>query len=169
MLRDVVVHINNEQPIMVDLVGEPSASDVTLICRNVRTMAGKKPVFVDKIDSTFMIPLAHVRFVEMPLESVRAHEEERAGGQLPRLEAGVSDRAGTPLDRPAWPAPDAGEREGPTGGCEGEGGEREGEAGHLGSPIGGDRAEPDGETAGGDGRVDRDGLDPDLLRRIREA
>lgn len=76
MIRDVVIHIHNEQPIRADLVAEPDPTAVALICRNVRTMAGKKPVFVDRADSTFIIPLVHIRFIEMPLSSMDAAAAE---------------------------------------------------------------------------------------------
>jgi hypothetical protein len=78
MLHDVVVHIANEQPVMVDLIAAPSPSDVTVICTNMRTMNGKKPVFVDNADSTFIIPLVHIRFVEVPkaqMEALAAEEK----------------------------------------------------------------------------------------------
>ena len=78
MLRDVVVHILNEQPIVADLVSEPMPSDVVLICRNLRTLNGKKPIFVDRADSTFVLPVAAVRFLEIHRESVEAHQVEMA-------------------------------------------------------------------------------------------
>ena len=65
MLRDVVIHLHNEQPILADLFEEPSTRDFCLICTNLRTMNGKAPVFVNDGRSTFMFPLAHVRFVEI--------------------------------------------------------------------------------------------------------
>jgi hypothetical protein len=65
MLRDVVIHLHNEQPILADLFEEPSTRDFCLICTNLRTMNGKAPVFVSDGRSTFMFPLAHVRFVEI--------------------------------------------------------------------------------------------------------
>ena len=110
MLRNVVVHITNEQPIMVDLVSEPTPSDLVLICCNVRTMNGKKPVFIDRSDSTFVMPLSNVRFVEMPLSSMEAHEAEKA---TQAAEAGAVDSDAEyetrPLARLAWLTGDAGE------------------------------------------------------------
>jgi len=76
MLRDVVVHIQNEQPIVADLLNDPVPSDVALICRNLRTTNGKKPVFVDLADSTFVIPLAHVRFIEIHRSSMEAAADD---------------------------------------------------------------------------------------------
>jgi hypothetical protein len=131
MLRGVVVHIQNEQPILADLLTEPSPSDVVLLCRNVRTMGGKKPVFIDNSDSTFVIPLAQVRLIEMPQAAVAAHEAEReaereleavrkaeaeqaaaaaareaeyAAGPLARL-AWLTGQADAPADAPADPPP----------------------------------------------------------------
>ncbi len=66
MIRNVVIHILNEQPLLADLFDAPSASDVTVICTNLRTLNGKRPVFIDHIDSTFVLPLATIRFIEIP-------------------------------------------------------------------------------------------------------
>ncbi len=51
---------------MADLYAMPSASDVALVCTNLRTMNGKRPVFADHIESVFLFPLVHIRFVEIP-------------------------------------------------------------------------------------------------------
>jgi hypothetical protein len=113
MLRDVVVHIANEQPILADLLVEPKPSDVVLICTNLRTMGGKKPVFIDKTDSTFMLPLAHVRFVEIPQASMAASDSEqrdvpeqpvRARKSKTKSEPVVEEEeyAAVPLGRLAW-------------------------------------------------------------------
>jgi hypothetical protein len=72
MRRDVIVHLQNEQPMLVDLLADPSPSDTSLGCTNLRTMSGQPPVFVERSDSTFMLPLAHVRFVEIRPEGVAA-------------------------------------------------------------------------------------------------
>jgi hypothetical protein len=87
MLRDAIVHIANEQPFMVDLVEEPGPDDLSLICRNMRTMSGKKPLFVDLPDSTFLLPISQIRFIEIP---ARAYEDEAPGG-------GEGERVGAPV------------------------------------------------------------------------
>jgi hypothetical protein len=69
MLRNVVVHLHNEQPLLADLPNEPTPSDTCLICTNLRTTDGRAPVFVDRGDSTFVFPLAHIRFLEVRAES----------------------------------------------------------------------------------------------------
>ena len=66
MIRGAVVHMTGEQPLLVDLESLPSATDVTLICTNVRNTNGQRPSFIDAIDSTFVIPYVHIRFVEIP-------------------------------------------------------------------------------------------------------
>jgi hypothetical protein len=70
MLRDVIVHLHNEQPLLADLLASPSAGDSCLVCTNLRTTNGKPPVFVESSDSTFVFPLVHVRFVEIRAGSV---------------------------------------------------------------------------------------------------
>ena len=146
MLIDVVIHISNEQPLLADLVAEPKPSDVALICKNLRLLNGKKPVFVDKSDSTFVIPLAHIRFVEMPQTSMAALEAEgaaRAAGE--DLTADEAEYEQQPLARLAWL---------------GDGGD--GEPREVGS---GDGSVSDSAAE----ESTPDDLDDDLLRRIREV
>ena len=66
MIRNVVIHAANEQPLMADLFDLPTAEDAGLLCTNVRMMDGKRPVFIDHIDSTFFFPYHVVRFLEIP-------------------------------------------------------------------------------------------------------
>ncbi len=66
MIRNAVIHINNEQPLLADLPELPSSSDVSLVCTNLRTLNGTRPVFVDQVESMFVFPLLHIRFVEIP-------------------------------------------------------------------------------------------------------
>jgi len=145
MLRDVVIHILNEQPILADLLSEPKPSDVVLICRNLRTINGKKPVFVDEADSIFVLPLAGIRFIEIHRESVAAHETEIADEAARALAAaGEADAKSTSLAlaRLDW----------------------EGASGRAGDP-----APAEVESGDRTGGADPDELDDDLLRRIREA
>ena len=65
MIRNVVVHLNNEQPLLADLFELPKALDQGLLCTNLRSMDGKRPIFVDRVDSTFFFPYLHIRFIEM--------------------------------------------------------------------------------------------------------
>ena len=74
MIR-AILHLLNDQPLNVELLDEPKASDGAVICTNVRTNDGKRPVFIDFSDSTFVFPMASVRFVEIP---TGADKEDRA-------------------------------------------------------------------------------------------
>ncbi len=64
-IRNAVIHISNEQPMLADLYDMPAPGDVSLVCTNLRTMNGSRPVFADHIDSLFIFPYTHIRFVEI--------------------------------------------------------------------------------------------------------
>ena len=66
MIQNAVLHIANEQPLVVDLYEMPNAADVSLVCTNVRMLGGKKPVFIDHATSVFVFPYDTIRFVEIP-------------------------------------------------------------------------------------------------------
>ena len=66
MIRNVVLHLNNEQPVVVDLFELPSAVDLGVRCTNMKTLDGKRPVFIDDTDAVFFFPYLHVRFLEIP-------------------------------------------------------------------------------------------------------
>ena len=70
MIREAVLHLNNEQPMRADLFELPEAADVGLRCTNLRTMNGQRPVFVDDSAAVFFFPYQFVRFVEIPPASV---------------------------------------------------------------------------------------------------
>ena len=78
MIRDVVLHMNNEQPLLADLFEAPSPGDVGLRCTNLRTMNGKRPVFVDDSASIFFFPYLHIRFVEIPPGAISGIDPELA-------------------------------------------------------------------------------------------
>ena len=65
MIR-AILHLLNDQPLSVELVEEPKPGDIAVICTNVHTIDGKRPVFIDFSSSTFVIPMAAIRFVEIP-------------------------------------------------------------------------------------------------------
>jgi hypothetical protein len=66
VIRDAILHLMNEQPMRADLFEAPSPGDVGLRCTNLRTLNGKRPVFVDDSASIFFLPYLHIRFVEIP-------------------------------------------------------------------------------------------------------
>ena len=42
-----ILHLLNDQPLTVELFDEPKPSDSAVICTNLRTNDGKRPVFID--------------------------------------------------------------------------------------------------------------------------
>ena len=66
MIRNVVIHIANEQPLLADLYDNPAPADVSLVCTNVRMLDGKRRIFIDHTDSVFVFPYLHIRFLEIP-------------------------------------------------------------------------------------------------------
>jgi hypothetical protein len=65
MIRNTIIHIQNEQPLLADLYEMPKALDQGLLCTNLRTLDGKRPVFIERSDSAFFFPYLHIRFVEV--------------------------------------------------------------------------------------------------------
>jgi hypothetical protein len=96
MIRNVVLHLNGEQPLLADLYEAPSPGDVGLRCTNLRSMNGKRPVFVDDIKSIFFFPYLHMRFVEIPPGAITG------GDALAVIEADEVAEL-----RPAAPEPEA--------------------------------------------------------------
>ena len=78
----------NDQPLVVDLLEEPTPQDVAIVCTNPRTIDGKKPVFIDYVNSTFVFPMTAIRFVEV----IRLGED---GQQMTTM---VSDTPAEPED-----------------------------------------------------------------------
>jgi hypothetical protein len=69
VIRNAVLHIINEQPLLCDLFELPEAADVALRCTNLRNLDGKRPIFIDDSASVFIFPYLHIRFVEVPAVS----------------------------------------------------------------------------------------------------
>ncbi len=76
MIRNAVLHLSGEQPVVVDLFELPEAVDLGVRCTNMRTLDGKRPVFIDDIKAVFFFPYEHVRFVEIPARSLVGTELE---------------------------------------------------------------------------------------------
>ncbi len=98
MIRNAILHIMNEQPMLADLFEEPLAVDVGLRCTNLRTMNGKRPIFVESSASVFFFPYLHVRFVEIPPASLAgtALEVDQAVG----VGVGAQETSEPILDEP---------------------------------------------------------------------
>lgn len=88
MIRNAVIHIVNEQPLLADLFELPAARDMGLLCTNVRTMTGTRPVFIDRIDSVFFFPYRNIRFVE-----IMPGSEGTAAPEAPAIPAETSPPA----------------------------------------------------------------------------
>jgi hypothetical protein len=78
VIRNAVLHLNNEQPLLADLFEPPSPGDVGLRCTNLRLMNGRRPVFVDDSASIFFFPYLHIRFVEIPPGAIGGGDESNA-------------------------------------------------------------------------------------------
>jgi hypothetical protein len=65
VIRNVVIHVTNEQPLLADLYEMPTPADVSLVCTNIRMLDGKKPLFIDHADSVFVFPYLNIRFIEI--------------------------------------------------------------------------------------------------------
>ena len=76
MITNVCIHVENEQPLLCDLYDLPTSADAGLLCTNVRSMDGKRPVFIDQASSTFFFPYHVIRFLEIP-------ERQMAGRRVP--------------------------------------------------------------------------------------
>ena len=76
MIKNAVIHLLNEQPVLADLYEMPQARDQGLLCTNLRTMDGKRPVFIERMDGVFYFPYLHVRFLEIPTGSTGLPEIE---------------------------------------------------------------------------------------------
>ena len=74
MLRNTVLHITNEQPLLADLFELPSPTDVALRLTNLRSLDGKRPIFVDDSKSVFLFPYHRVSFIEIPPQAVAGTE-----------------------------------------------------------------------------------------------
>jgi hypothetical protein len=85
VIRNVCIHVSNEQPLIADLYALPRASDAGLLCTNVRSLDGKRPVFVDSSTATFFFPYHIIRFLEIP---EGAADLGRAGEREDRSPAG---------------------------------------------------------------------------------
>lgn len=100
MIRNVCIHVTNEQPLMADLFGVPTSTDAGLLCTNLRQMDGKRPVFVDRIEATFFFPYHVIQFIEIPVGALEGHTAAPAGGGSDaRHPDPVQDRAADPGDQ----------------------------------------------------------------------
>ena len=84
MIRNVVLHLHGELPLKADIESLPTAADAGLLCTNLRTMEGRKPLSTEFLDSVFLVPYNMIRFLEITREAI--------------------DQAGLGVDRTVYPA-----------------------------------------------------------------
>jgi hypothetical protein len=70
VIKNAVIHQEGLLPVVADLRAMPAAGDINVVCTNMRTTDGKRPTFIDHIDSWFVIPMDTVRFIEVPKASM---------------------------------------------------------------------------------------------------
>ena len=69
MIRDAVLHIVNEQPLLADILDRPTPGDSILVCTNLRQLNGKRPIWIDDAESIFYFPYTLIRFIEVNRDS----------------------------------------------------------------------------------------------------
>jgi hypothetical protein len=74
MIRDVVLHLLSEQPLLADIEAVPKPNDSLIVVSNLRMMNGNRPIFVDDSASTFVFPREFVRFIEVPVKSLAGYD-----------------------------------------------------------------------------------------------
>ena len=94
MLRNAVLHITNEQPLLADLFELPNPTDVALRLTNLRSLDGKRPIFVDDTKSVFLFPYHRVSFVEIPPAAMAG--SQLSGDEIPQT-LPVAVGAGVPV------------------------------------------------------------------------
>jgi len=72
MIRNVILHLQGEQPMKADIESLPTAADAGLLCTNLRTLEGRKPVSTEYLDSVFLLPYNIIRFIEIPRAAIHA-------------------------------------------------------------------------------------------------
>ncbi|HEY3524487.1 MAG TPA: hypothetical protein VGK63_12365 [Candidatus Limnocylindrales bacterium] len=171
MIRNVVIHLANEQPLMADLPVAPVASDISLICTNLRTLNGKRPVFADDAASLFVFPYAHIRFLEVSPAALAAADVATAAGGGESI-AGPGMNGHSTAAAIVAAAAEAARESAP-----GTSGPADGGAGAIGgaNPTAADDVSDAARAGGGSGAgpVEDDletdlEIDEDFLRRVRE-
>jgi hypothetical protein len=122
VIRNAVIHIMNEQPLLADLLNTPGPGDISLICTNLRTMNGKRPVFIDDVHSVFVFPYGQIRFLELAAgasglvpvaDGADEHGQQQAAdeparmGEMEAMLAYARGDAKRPAEGPSTVDPDA--------------------------------------------------------------
>ena len=73
VIKNAVLHLLNEQPLLCDIFDVPKPVDLGLLCTNLRTLDGKRPIFIDDSASAFFFPYLVIRFIEVPAAQAAEH------------------------------------------------------------------------------------------------
>jgi len=87
VIANVIIHLINDLPIVVDLEAMPGPADRSVLCTNVRTVDGKRPNFIHDRHSRFVFPMSVVRLIEAPTEGSDIAEDLADGS--PQLVSGT--------------------------------------------------------------------------------
>lgn len=93
VITDVIIHLHNDMPVLVDLETLPAGSDRVVHCTNVRTLDGKRPSFVHDRHSTFIIPLSVIRLIEAPAAKAAGSADEPGDAATPAAGQDEESRA----------------------------------------------------------------------------
>jgi hypothetical protein len=93
VINGIIIHLQNDLPVLVDMDELPGPTDVMIRCTNVRLVDGKRPAFVHERGSTFIFPLGMVRLIEVPALSQGSavamqedYEPRTSGGSAPTVD-----------------------------------------------------------------------------------
>ena len=64
-MPSVIIHIQNEDPILGEMEAIPSPGDTMLVVKNPRRRDGKDLTFIDANVSTVVWPVSRVNFIEV--------------------------------------------------------------------------------------------------------
>lgn len=64
-MPSVIIHIQNEDPILGEMEAIPSSGDTMLIVKNPRRRDGKDLPFIDANVSTVVWPVSRINFIEV--------------------------------------------------------------------------------------------------------
>jgi hypothetical protein len=110
MIRNVILHLHNELPLKADIEALPTAADAGLLCTNLRTLEGRKPISTEYLDSVFLIPYNIIRFIEIPRDAIDqaspSTDRSARQAQLPAEASGVAEHGSviiTPPPSVPWP------------------------------------------------------------------
>ncbi len=77
-----------------DIEALPTAADAGLLCTNLRTLEGRKPISTEFLDSVFLLPYNIIRFIEIPRSAIHEaglDQDLPAPAELPAAASAVPD------------------------------------------------------------------------------